>query len=217
VRPVGAAGADDEIDIKNIRIIAATHKSLINGIAEGWFREDLYYRLNVIEIQLPPLRERLEDLKELTEDFINKINAKFKDEPRLELVKLSDDAFQPLMQHSWQGNIRELKNTLHRAALFAQQEDNKTITAELLKQLILPVIKKPNASAFSQNNLENLDLKKIIDELTYHYYQRIVTEISGISRKSLVTKLSITEPTLRKLEDSWKEKGWQVFPRQSRK
>ncbi|MDE2400367.1 MAG: sigma-54-dependent Fis family transcriptional regulator [Burkholderiales bacterium] len=108
VRPVGAV-AEVSADV---RIVSATHKDLAAEVAAGRFRQDLFYRLNVIQIPLPPLRERLEDLPDLCERILNRIAA----ESALAMVpQLSRSALTTLLGHAFPGNIRELENILHRA------------------------------------------------------------------------------------------------------
>jgi DNA-binding NtrC family response regulator len=99
----------------DVRIIAATHKNLTDEVAAGRFREDLYYRLNVVEIRIPPLRERLEDIPLLAEFFLQRITRK----NGMARVRLSAEAVNALQSHSWPGNVRELENTMARACALA--------------------------------------------------------------------------------------------------
>jgi two-component system response regulator AtoC len=99
-----------------VRLIAATSRDLTKEIAAGRFREDLYYRLNVVPIQLPPLRERREDIALLVEHFRQKYNARLKKN----VERIEDDALAALSTYSWPGNIRELENVLERTILFAE-------------------------------------------------------------------------------------------------
>jgi transcriptional regulator with PAS, ATPase and Fis domain len=211
IRPVGS---NQEIAIPKRRIIAATHKSLITGIAEGWFREDLYYRLNVVEIRLLPLRDRLSDLHRLTSHFLETINQSLTTNGRLQAVSLADDAYAVLLAHSWSGNIRELENTLKRAVVHANLLGLGTIDAQLLKQLILP---STPANDLMNQPLANVDLTQLCDKLRYHYYQRFMQEQPQIGRETLAQQLGVTPPTLRKLEDDWKTQGLTVWARQERK
>ena len=102
----------------DIRLIAATNKDLEKEVAAGHFREDLYYRLNVIPIFLPALRERKEDLPLLVQHFLEKANK----ENNKQIKRVSDEAWQYIMNYSWPGNIRELENALERAVIMCQQE-----------------------------------------------------------------------------------------------
>lgn len=95
----------------NVRVIAATNRNLLEAVQAGRFRDDLFYRLNVVSISTPPLRERREDIPALAESFIAKVSAKY----RTALKTLSADAAVQLMQYSWPGNVRELENAIERA------------------------------------------------------------------------------------------------------
>jgi DNA-binding NtrC family response regulator len=109
----------------NVRIIAATNRDLLKSIAESTFREDLYYRLNVFTISLPPLREHAEDIPALAKHFLAHYAAK---EIR-PVLHINKEALQLLQQHAWKGNIRELRNVLERATIMA---DGDTILPEHL-------------------------------------------------------------------------------------
>lgn len=100
----------------DVRLVAASNRDLAEEVAAGRFREDLYYRLNVVHIALPPLRERLDDLPLLVERFIEKFNARL----AKQVKGLTDSAFLRLMAYDWPGNIRELENVVERAVLFAE-------------------------------------------------------------------------------------------------
>ncbi len=93
----------------DVRIIAATNRDLESLVKEGKFREDLYYRLNVIPIHVPPLRERKEDIPLLVEHFLEKFNEKYGKK-----VRIAPEAMEPLMEYDWPGNVRELENTVER-------------------------------------------------------------------------------------------------------
>jgi two-component system NtrC family response regulator len=106
---------DEKTTKVDVRIIAATNRDLAKSIADGTFREDLYYRLNVFSIQLPALRNRVEDIPLLADHFLNFYAAKENKPVR----PLSREALQLLQQHTWKGNIRELRNILERATILA--------------------------------------------------------------------------------------------------
>lgn len=107
-------GGQETIKV-NVRIITATNKPLELEVKNGNFREDLYYRLNVMPIVLPPLRERLEDLPDLSRFLLNKLSKQ-----QSRTLKISDGAIRLLMGHNWPGNIRELENCLERAAIMSE-------------------------------------------------------------------------------------------------
>jgi DNA-binding NtrC family response regulator len=116
-------GSTDTIKV-DVRIVAATNADLKRLVEESRFREDLYYRLNVINLALPALRERKEDIPLLAEHFFTKYcreNEKFLDETSHSRLKFEPDAMQVLMDHSWPGNVRELENVVERAVVLAAQ------------------------------------------------------------------------------------------------
>ncbi|MEM0911922.1 MAG: nif-specific transcriptional activator NifA [Pseudomonadota bacterium] len=99
----------------NIRIVAATHRNLEQAVENGSFREDLYYRLNVMTIQIPPLRDRRADLPELSNFLLGKLSKK-----QSRHISLTNNAVRVLMNHSWPGNVRELENCLERASIMSE-------------------------------------------------------------------------------------------------
>jgi DNA-binding NtrC family response regulator len=117
----------------NVRVIAATNRNLHDAVAQGEFRADLYYRLNVFDIQLPPLRERREDIPALVAGFLRE----FDQTPRHGL-EMTPEAMDALLQHDWPGNVRELRNVIERAAIMC--EDGSIQRADLsLRPASLPV------------------------------------------------------------------------------
>jgi PAS domain S-box-containing protein len=109
-------------DIKlDLRVVAATNKNLREAVKEGAFRQDLYFRLNVIQILIPPLRERLEDIVPLTRFFVDHYNRKFK----RNIEGVSEGAAKQLLAHDWPGNVRELRNAIERAMIL---EESSLIT-----------------------------------------------------------------------------------------
>jgi DNA-binding NtrC family response regulator len=114
-------GATEPIRV-DVRILAATNADLLQLVREGKFREDLYYRLNVINIALPPLRERKEDIPLLVDHFFThycRENGKYLDAGGHSTLRFQPDATQVLMEHSWPGNVRELENVIERAVVLA--------------------------------------------------------------------------------------------------
>ncbi len=102
----------------DVRIITATNKNLEQEVGDKRFREDLFYRLNVVRIQLPPLRQRIEDIRILAEYFLRKVAT----QKRLPQMHLSEEAVRVLESHNWPGNVRELENTIQRACVLATSE-----------------------------------------------------------------------------------------------
>jgi len=182
-------GSTEPIDI-DVRLIAATNKDLIKEIKEGRFREDLYYRMNVVGIHLPPLRERKEDIPLLVEHFINKYNA----EMGKHCVGVSDEVMRLFMSYEWKGNIREMQNVIERAIIFAEDDvirisdigslghNSVTLTEEnqnlqtavraYEREYILRVLDKYNWNKVEAAKALNVGLSSLyrkIDELEINY------------------------------------------------
>ncbi len=121
-------GASESITV-NVRIIAATNHDLEKHVGEGLFRADLFYRLNVLPIQIPPLRERREDIPPLAAHFLRKHSR----EAKKQVTGFSDEAMDVLLTYAWPGNVRELENAVERAVVFARDEvigpETLTLTA----------------------------------------------------------------------------------------
>ena len=113
-RRIERVGGNESIPI-DVRVVAATHQPLEQLVKEGKFREDLYYRLNVIRIDLPPLRERLDDIPLLVAHFCQKFAR-----PGQPPAQISPEALERLMQFDWPGNIRQLENAIERACVTAR-------------------------------------------------------------------------------------------------
>jgi DNA-binding NtrC family response regulator len=129
-------GSTDTIKV-DVRILAATNADLKKLVDERRFREDLYYRLNVINIALPPLRDRKEDVPPLVEHFFTKYcreNDKFLDADRQSTLRFQPEAMQILMDHNWPGNVRELENVVERAVVLAAEE---SVPVEVLPEHLL--------------------------------------------------------------------------------
>ena len=129
-------GSTDTMRV-DVRIIAATNADLKRQVEEGKFREDLYYRLNVINLVLPPLRERKEDIPRLIEFFMTKYsreNEKFLDAEKKSVLTFEPEALQLLMDHNWPGNVRELENAVERAVVLASSQ---SVPVDVLPDSIL--------------------------------------------------------------------------------
>lgn len=155
-------GGINEIQV-DVRIIAATNVDLRQQVKEGKFREDLFYRLNVITIDLPPLRQRKNDIPLLVEHFVEKF-ARENEKPSL---RITPEALRPLMDYDWPGNVRELENVMERAVVLA---NGPTITADLLPDNIggrgarLAMVEhRPDASLF--DIMEDCERRIITDML----------------------------------------------------
>ncbi|MBA4249301.1 MAG: sigma-54-dependent Fis family transcriptional regulator [Candidatus Puniceispirillum sp.] len=138
----------------DIRILATSNRNMEEAIANKEFREDLYYRLNVVNVALPPLRERIQDILPLTEYFIKK----FCDLNGLPIKKLSPESAECICNYGWKGNVRELENTIHRAVLLSEQEIQPI---DIFGQSYLQTINYPYTTS-ENNNSENININPFI-------------------------------------------------------
>jgi transcriptional regulator with PAS, ATPase and Fis domain len=171
----------------NIRIVAATNRNLLQEVAAGNFREDLFHRLAVGVLQMPSLRERKSDLNILIDHILDKINRERAGHPGWTHKKLSAGARNLLQQHSWPGNIRELINTLSRVAIWVPGE---TIQTEDVKEAIFPVTPKKGLQQdlLNQSLGDGFILNDLLSEVARHYLKRAITEAKN--NKSLAAKLT---------------------------
>ncbi len=157
----------------NVRVIAATNVNLPKAIAEGRFREDLYYRLNTVPVFIPPLRERKEDIPMLFRKFA----ADFAEKNHMPGVHLSIDAQQVLMQFSWPGNIRQLKNIAEQISILSE---NREISAEMLLPYLKPmgqdhglVVVGNGAAGSSQDSKWNQGEKELLYQILFDMRKEI--------------------------------------------
>ena len=179
VKRIGATKAR-QVDI---RIIAATNRNLIDEVAAGSFREDLFYRLAVAVIKLPPLRERDGDVSLLIDQFLERINQESGNEPGYKQKKISASARNILLQHSWPGNVRELQNTLTRAAVWSVDEE---LGEEDIREALLPVpaAGKGKELILNQPLGEGINLPEIMKTVAVHYLERGLAETHGNKTKA---------------------------------
>lgn len=142
----------------NVRIIAATNRDLQKEIQEGHFREDLFYRINIFNISLPALRERVVDIEELALYFLKK----FTNSSNKKIKSISDDYLESLKQHSWKGNIRELRNVIERSVILS---DGETLNADSLPLDFEKIQnKEPKIlSAFELASAEKIHIQKVLN------------------------------------------------------
>ena len=179
LRRIGAAVAR-KVDV---RIIAATNRNLIDEVASGNFREDLFYRIAVAVIRLPPLRERTGDIGLLIDTLIDRINSASVNEPGYKQKKISSSARNLLVKHLWPGNVRELQNTLTRAAVWSSREvlDEQDIQEALLP---IPGAEKGKDQILNQPVSTGVNLPGIIKTVAVHYLQRGIAETHGNKTKT---------------------------------
>lgn len=164
------------------RLISATNKDIIEEIEKKKFRADLYYRINVVEIHLPPLRERKDDIPLLAQYFLKK----HADKSKKNINNISKDALSVMMEYDWYGNIREFENAIQHAITFSNSD---TITFDSLPNYIKYNIKE-NKFKNKQSPLSELEKSYIIQLLDeYSWNIEKVTKISGIGKTTLYRKL----------------------------
>jgi len=183
LRPLG----DTNSYLIDVRIISTSNRDINSLIQGNQFREDLYYRLKVIDIEMPPLRERREDIPILVQHFINK----FSKEQKKGISGVSEDALKILLNYSWPGNIRELENIIQRAITLSQHE------VILPEDLPATIIQKIDEKLFEKA----LEEKFTLDQLEKEYIKRVLIETGGNKSKA-AEKLGLDRKTLyRKLEE----------------
>jgi len=156
----------------DLRVIAATNRNLVAEVSEGRFREDLFFRLAVAVLQLPPLRERAGDLSLLVDKLLIQIPGK---------KKLSAGARNVLLGHAWPGNVRELQNTLQRMVVWS---DGDTISTDEARSSLIS-IRGPRAAEVLNRQLGNgLDLKQLLSDVAVHYLRRAMAESQGNKSKA---------------------------------
>jgi two-component system response regulator PilR (NtrC family) len=162
----------------DIRVIAATNQELTKLVAEGRFREDLFYRINVIPVALPPLRERREDIPLLAEHFL----TKYADQMGKAISAISREAMGCLTRHEWPGNIRELENVIERAVAL---ETTPTILPDSLPSVICGAT-SPSGAASSSETLPDagFDLEAHVKEIERGYISQALQRAGGVQVKA---------------------------------
>jgi DNA-binding NtrC family response regulator len=180
VRPVGATKAYPV----DVRVIAATNRNLEQEMHAGRFRQDLFYRLNVIRIQLPPLRERREDIPALVNHFLRRFNRRFRREVRL----MTPDALNALMAYDFPGNVRELENMIERA--FAMGAKDQITLADLPSLTARADVAPPPVTAKSVPTLAEVEKELILRALAvFNNDKDEAARALGISRRTIYRRL----------------------------
>ncbi|MBI4528285.1 MAG: sigma-54-dependent Fis family transcriptional regulator [Deltaproteobacteria bacterium] len=182
VRPLGASRGE-KVDV---RILAATNRELEQGVGEGRFRQDLFYRLNVIHITLPPLRERIEDIPLLAEHFIQK----FSQAARRKVTGITEEALAALIRYRWPGNVRELEHTIERAVLLGKEGP---ITPEDLSPRLLEgagndaLVDEALSRRYTLRDIEREYIKRVLETTGGNKTEAAI--ILGVDRTTLYRKL----------------------------
>lgn len=162
----------------DVRVITATNRDLHELVKRGEFRQDLYYRLNVININIPPLRERKEDIPGLADYFLNKYTQKLSKS----IAGIDDVAMDILMNYHWPGNVRELENVIERAVILSE--------TELIRPENISIARRPSETEGTITSLDEVEkshILKVLKETGWN--QSRASQILGIDRKTLYLKL----------------------------
>lgn len=183
IRPLGESKTV-KIDV---RIITATARNLGDMVNKGLFREDLYYRINVLTIEVPPLRERREDIPLLVEHFVNKYNTRL----GLTIKEVHPDCLQRLMNYNWPGNVRELENVIERSMVLAEKN---TLTSEILP----PELLRQSSNSSSRDDIffwDEFSIKTNTKKLEKQLITKALIETKGNKTKA-ASLLEISLPAL---------------------
>ncbi len=183
-KEIARIGSSEMIPV-DVRIIAATNRNLMREIKNGTFREDLYYRLNVIPLVLPPLRDRREDIPLLTQYFLDRFRSEYKSRfPE----KISSGAMKAMMEYTWPGNVRELEHMIKR--IVALCDDREVDPFALLDGQVTPYPDFHKRDAFSSPQLDDVErshIERILKK--FRYNKSRTAEALGIDRKTLRLKI----------------------------
>jgi two-component system response regulator PilR (NtrC family) len=185
VKPVGSV----EEKAVDVRLIAATNRDLEQEVSRGAFRQDLYYRLNVIQVHLPPLRQRKEDLPLLVDSFIKRHAG----ELGKRIVALAPEAMAALVAYDFPGNVRELENIIERAVTL---ESGSTITRESLPELSRSRPSGQEDAARVDFPADGLDLDRVLADYEREIVMKALAQADGV-RKEAARLLHITFRSLR--------------------
>jgi len=186
-REVTPVGTSAPLQV-NVRILASTNRNLPKEVEEGRYREDLYYRLNVVEISLPPLSERLEDLPLLVEHFVQKYSRQMSKR----VIGVENDVMRTLMVHPWKGEVRELENIIERAIIFAE--------GEMITRNELPAgFGHQDGTAYVFDT--NRTLREAVHDFEHQYIARVL-RLHAFNKEAAAQALQISLSSLyRKIEE----------------
>ena len=184
-------GENREIEV-NVRIITATNRKLIEAIRQGRFREDLYYRLNVVNIHIPPLRQRTEDIPVLCEHFWKKFSREYQSQR----TELSPDLMKRFLQYSWPGNVRELENTIKRYVVLGDEQS-------IYEYFDTRESGEPEEMAgsldFSEEDFLGKELKEISREASAKIEKKVISQVlkkNGWNKLKTAKELKVSYKTL---------------------
>jgi transcriptional regulator with PAS, ATPase and Fis domain len=187
-------GGEKSINV-DIRIIAATNQDLLELIEKGKFRKDLFYRLNIIAIRLPPLKERADDISLLVDHFIEKFNNRFKKS----ISGISSSVLRKLMSYPWPGNIRELEGVIEKAVLLEESDTVENIELLTYHSENLHLLPQP-LNANSNTDISSYDdMQEYLDNIEKDYFIKVfkkhkgkisdIAEFTGLNRRTILNKM----------------------------
>lgn len=180
ILPVGSTTPE----VVDVRIIAATNKNLANEVDRGNFREDLYYRLNVVGINIPPLKERIEDIPELTAHFVKTYNAQL----NKHVQGVDKGVTQLFMEYDWKGNVRELENAIERAMILC---DGKQLTLEHFPHIFAKLGNHQDFDADLKSSVKKFEQDTILKALEMAEHDKNkAAKLLGLSLSSLYRKIT---------------------------
>jgi sigma-54 dependent transcriptional regulator, acetoin dehydrogenase operon transcriptional activator AcoR len=181
-KAVTRVGSEKSIPV-DVRIIAATNKNLEEEVKAGRFRMDLFYRINVIEVKVPPLRERREDIIPLVHFFLKRKASKFE----IPIPELQPGAMESLVQYNWPGNVRELENVIEKAVILGGRIPVNNINTEGIPDHVKPDIHSDGVVTWNLEEIEKITIQKALD----HFENNIskVAVALGLSRNTLYLKM----------------------------
>jgi transcriptional regulator with PAS, ATPase and Fis domain len=177
IRPVGASRSKTV----DVRVLAATNRDLQRMVSEDKFREDLWHRLNVVRIVMPPLRERRSDILLLTQHFVRKYNQRYNRD-----VKLMDSGAEELQNQTWPGNVRQLQHVIERMVILADRIDEDAVSGALT------IMESRDKSADTLADTEEEHIRKVLTAAGGNKSK--ASQILGIERKTLYRKLERMKP-----------------------
>ena len=170
----------------DVRIISATNRDLESRVKEGAFREDLFYRLNVVMMRIPPLRERKEDIPPLVDHFLER----FSQENGKEIEGISSEARDLLIKYDYPGNVRELENIVERAVVISRDTVITALDLPFTEEILYQAEPDRRSESLLRNTMEDVEKKMILDAMEkVAYHQTKAAEILGISERMLRYKL----------------------------
>jgi len=185
---VRAVGADREVTV-DVRLIAATNRHLESAVREGRFREDLFFRLNVLSIKVPPLRDRVEDVAELAEHFSHRLSEELGVPP----LPLNADDVERMQRYPWPGNVRELKNVIERSLLLGRQPGD-----------CFPALAPGSAADGAAAPGDATPVDWTLAEVERHHMLRVLEDAAG-NKSAAARRLGVSRKTLERKIKRWRE------------